>query len=60
MHKEHRKLRHLLSFMKCCPRYGVGVKGPPYIFRDSYPLVVTKLMEAEGASLKELAGYYLS
>jgi hypothetical protein len=46
--------------MKCCPRYGVDVKGPPYIFRDSYPLVVTKLMEAEGASLKELAGYYLS
>jgi hypothetical protein len=46
--------------MKWYPIYGVCVKGPPYIFRDSYPLVVTKLKEAEGASLKELAGYYLS
>ncbi len=46
--------------MKWCPSRGLGGKGPPYIFRDSYQLVIAKLMEAVDASLKELAGYYLS
>ncbi len=38
----------------------VSGQGPPYIFRDSYQLVNARLVEAVGASLKELAGYYLS
>ena len=38
----------------------VSGQGPPYIFRDSYQLVVARLVVAVDASLKELAGYYLS